>query len=245
MNVGNFMTWKGLCMECKTRKSSGVGLLCSNFLWLRKYFPPCYAVWRGECYRPHPEDPFRVQTSLAIINDKSEHLETDKRLNKFFQIARDGDHLMGIPFEYDMCQFRNVNERDPINGNSKYNYTLLCIRRAILNAFWSRETSTILGNFRRLRRDYFDSADALRIRRPVPIIGTDKVRDRVVMESAIRNLDALQIKGKCQYHLQWNSMRRTPTCYNNAWEAGAGSFEAGAIYSENEKKVYESITDLR
>ena len=35
-------------------------------------------------------------------------------------------------------------------------------------------------------------------------------------------------------------MRRTPTWYNNAWEAGAGSLEEGAIYSANDKNVYES-----
>ena len=37
-----------------------------------------------------------------------------------------------------------------------------------------------------------------------------------------------------------DSMRRTPTWYNNAWEAAAGSLEAGAIYSANGKNVYES-----
>ena len=35
-------------------------------------------------------------------------------------------------------------------------------------------------------------------------------------------------------------MRRTPTWYNNAWETGAGFLEAGAIYSENDKDMYES-----
>ena len=55
---------------------------------------------------------------------------------------------MGIPFECDLCQFRNVNYRDPIHGNSKDNYTLLCIRREILDAFWSLEISMVLGDFR-------------------------------------------------------------------------------------------------
>ena len=108
----------------------------------------------------------RVQTSLATRDDKSEDLEMEERLNKRFRIAIDGDHLMGIPFECDLCQFRNVNERDPIYGNTRDNYTLLCIRRAILDAFWSLENSTVLGNFRRIRRDYFDSVEALIIRRP-------------------------------------------------------------------------------
>ena len=112
---------------------------------------------------------------------ESKDLETEELPNKRFQIARDGDHLMGIFFEYDLCQFININERKPIHGNSKDSYTLLCIRQVILDAFWSRETSMVLGNFRRLRRDYFDSAEALSIRIPVPIIGTDKVRDRVVI----------------------------------------------------------------
>ena len=147
---------------------------------------------------------------------------------------------MGIPFECDLCQFRNVNYRDRIHGNSKDNYTLLCIRRAILDAFWSRDTSTVPGNFRRLRRYYFDSAEALSIRRPVHIINTDKVRDRVGMGCEIETLDASQRKGKWQDQLQWDLMLRTPTWYNNAWEAGAGSLEAGAIYSANERNVYDS-----
>ena len=105
---------------------------------------------------------------------------------------------MGILSECDLCQFRNLNERDPIHGNSKDNYTLLCIRRAILDVFWSRETSTVSGNFRILRREYFDSAEALIIRRPVPIIGNDKVRDRVDMGCAIQTLETSQRKGKWQ-----------------------------------------------
>ena len=157
MDAENFMTWKGPCMDCETPNSSGVGLFYSNLLRLRKRLPPCHAVWCGECYRPHPEYPFQSQTSLAAGDNEIEDLETEELLNKRFRIARDGDHLMGILIECDMCQLRNVNERDPIYGNSKDDYTLLCIRRAILNVFWSRETSTVLGNFSRLRRDYFDS----------------------------------------------------------------------------------------
>ena len=147
---------------------------------------------------------------------------------------------MGIPFECDMCQFINLNERDPIHGNYKDNYTLLCIRQAILDTFWSRETITVLGDYKILRRNYFDSTKALSIRRPVPIIGTNKVRDVVGMGCAIQALDASRRKGKWQDQLQWDSMRRTLTWYNNEWDAGAGSLEAGAIYSEDEKKVYES-----
>ena len=125
MDVRNFMTWKGPCLECKTFKRNGVGLFCSNFLRQRDPFPRCLAVWCGECYTAHPNDPFRVQT--ALDDEESEDLVTEEKLAKRFKVARDGDHLMGVPFECDLYHFRNVNERDPIPGNSKDNMTLLCI----------------------------------------------------------------------------------------------------------------------
>ena len=36
-----------------------------------------------------------------------------------------------------------------------------------MDAFWSQETSTVSGNFRRLRRYYFDSAKLVSIRIPL------------------------------------------------------------------------------
>ena len=114
--------------------------------------------------------------------------------------------MMGAPFECDIYQFLKLNERDPIHDNAKNNYTLLCIRRAILDAFWNQETSTVLGNLRRLRRDYFESVKALSIRSPVIIIGTNEVRDIVGMGYAIQTMDASWIKGKWQDQLQWDLM---------------------------------------
>ena len=46
-----------------------------------------------------------------------------------------------------------------------------------------------LKKFRRLRRDYSDSAEVLSIRRPVLIIGTNKVRDKIGMVFTIQNMD--------------------------------------------------------
>ena len=110
-----------------------------------------------------------------------------------------------------------------------------------MDAFWSQDTRTVSGNGRRLRREYFDLVDVLSIIIPVPIIGTNKVRDRVVVGCVIQNLKDLRRKGKWKDQLQWDSMQRTPTWYNNSWKAGAVSLEAGAIYLENVKKVYNSI----
>ena len=118
---------------------------------------------------------------------------------------------MVILFERDMCQFRNVNESEPIHGKSKYSYTLLYIRREILDAFFNRETSTDSGNFRRLKRDYFGSVEALSIKIPVHIIGTNEFKDKFGIGCTLHNMDASRRKGKWQDQLQWDSMRRTPT----------------------------------
>ena len=99
---------------------------------------------------------------------------------------------MGLLFECDICQFRNVNERDSIHGNSRDNYILLCIMQEILDAFWSQDTGTVSGNFRRLGRDYFEYVEALSIIISVPIIVTNVVRDTVFMGCAIQTLDALR-----------------------------------------------------
>ena len=64
-----------------------------------------------------------------------------------------------------------------------------------MDAFWSQETSTVLGDFRTLRRDYLDSFEVLSIRIPVPIIGTNEVWDVVGMGCALQTLDDLSRKG--------------------------------------------------
>ena len=97
-----------------------------------------------------------------------------------------------------------------------------------------------MGGFRRLRRDYFDSVETLSIRGPVPIIGTNEVKDVVDMGCVLQTLDYLKRKGEWKDRVQWYSMNCTPTWYNNSCELGEESSEAGAIYSANETNVYES-----
>ena len=109
-----------------------------------------------------------------------------------------------------------------------------------MDAFWGLETSTVLGKFGRLRQDYFGSIKVLSIRIPVATIFTSEVRHRVIMVCEIQTLDDLKRRVKRQDQLQWDSMRMTPTWYNNSWEAGVVSSEAGDIYSSNDKKVYTS-----
>ena len=84
------------------------------------------SVWCGDCYRESPTDPFpRLQTVEA--EDESEVLleETDLERHRH---GRNGDHLMGVPFECDLCHFRNMNKRDPVWESPKDMATMEVIR---------------------------------------------------------------------------------------------------------------------
>ena len=73
-------------------------------------------------------------------------LEEDEDEQQRYRHARSGDHLMGAPFECDLCSFRNICGRDPVWEHKKDCFTLTCIRRANLDVFWARESSTVAGN---------------------------------------------------------------------------------------------------
>jgi hypothetical protein len=237
MEVKNLMTWKAPCMECGRPLKNGAGIFCSNFLSDREGFPPCLAAWCGVCYRADPQDPFPVQRVLD--DDEEEDLETEERLAQRFAIGRNGDHLMGIPFECDLCHFRNVSGRDPIPIRPGDSFMLICIRRANLDGMWSRETSTVRGNLNRMRLDYHDAVPFVPIRDLIPPHGSDKVEDRIGMGIAITTLNASLRKGRYADHLQWESMRRTPTWYGNLWEAGS-NYGGLSIFSNQDKKIYET-----
>ena len=70
-----------------------------------------------------------------------------KHKNEFLY-ARDGDHLL-TPFECDLCIFRKLRKDNP-NPKSQADILLMAtIRRANLDAFWSRAADTV--NAHRLR----------------------------------------------------------------------------------------------
>ena len=89
---------------------------------------------------------------------------------------------MGILFKCDLCHFRNLNRFGPCPQNPKDQYTLLVIRQAILDAFWSREQSTVTGNLSRLILNYQSKMNVLSIGKcPLPVLENDEVEDQMGM----------------------------------------------------------------
>jgi len=68
-----------------------------------------------------------------------------------FKRARAGDHLM-VPFECDFCIFIKLKNHLPDPDSPSDQLLMACIRRMNLDAFWSRETSTVNANTRRANK---------------------------------------------------------------------------------------------
>ena len=147
---------------------------------------------------------------------------------------------MGIPFECDLCHFRNLNRRDPEHGDARDDWTLLCIRRAILDAFWSRETSTVRGNLNRLKLDYQSAMSTFSMACPLPTLGSDEVEDKVGMSGALIMLNASLRQGKnVASHLQADSTRKTVSWLNNVY--GASSWASSEMVLSNQDTTFHVV----
>ena len=228
----NFMTWKGSCRVCGRLRSNGAGIFCSNFLLSRGGFRPCMNVWCGGCYRRGVNDHFPIQGPP----EEEDGLEVDPVEAGRYRKGRDGDHLMGIPFECDLCHFRNLTHRDPIWGHPRDENMLTNIRGAVLDASWSRATGTVTANLRRIQLDYRAAESMFDIRDPLPHLGNPELRDRVGMGVAITTLHSSLRPGKYSGHLQYDSMRKTPTWFGNVWRSGV-AYITDTLYAQDAKRV--------
>jgi hypothetical protein len=83
-----------------------------------------------------------------------------------------GDDVL-CPFQCELCHFRNMQRRSPMKGTGVLNdaETIDLIRRANLDAFWSREPTTIGHNFSKVNRVLQIYPELSLDKPPVPRLG--------------------------------------------------------------------------
>ena len=171
------MSWTGHCLECLTIRKRGHGLFYENFLLARGGYPPYNSVWCGKCYKELINDHFPRLDG----NQNGSDLEVDLAYTQNrYQCGRDGDHLMGVPFECDLCSFRNVVGCDPVITDGRDEFTLTAIRRVLLDVMWAQEPDTVASNRSRSKRDYnMTAVDNLSLdyHTILPILGNPTVGD--------------------------------------------------------------------
>jgi hypothetical protein len=158
-----------------------------------------------------------------------------------FKEARAGDHLM-VPFQCERCHFRNVMGRDPSTATGTDLELMDTMRRANLDAFWSRETSTIGSNLREAIRM---EKTAKRYGMPciTPTLGPWPLEDSLGMAVGVAVLDRSLDKGVYEDTVQWDTFRRTMSAVTNISQAAVGGLEDSVgAYERNRMFISGSVT---
>ena len=181
-----------------------------------------------------------MQTTL---DDEEEGVErgfevTDETKDNFMH-GRDGDHVMGVCFQCDVCQFRNTVGRDVCWVSKKDLTKLRYIRRASLDVMWSRESGTVRSNWNRMTRDVREASEVMTMGHIFPKMGDEEMEDKCGMEFATIMLHASLRPGKYAEHLQFQTARKTVSWAMNAWSAISRG-EDGTLFASDEKTMFSS-----
>jgi hypothetical protein len=116
--------------KCQRFLQAGGGIFCANYFAKQGTFG---------CFTPLGARQFPIKQKLDDDGKIMEDDDDDLR----FKCSRPGDHLM-IPFQCEVCHFRNIMQRDPNRRSASDLEIMDLMRRADLDAFWSRKISTAL-----------------------------------------------------------------------------------------------------
>jgi hypothetical protein len=133
-----------------------------------------------------------------------------------FRTARSGDHLI-LPFQCDQCHYCNIKGREADPEHVLADQTMMmCIPRANLDAFWSREKTSVDAN-RQEGEKFVKIASLLGIDNPFGGVqrGLFPVADTFRMLAAVALLLRSLDTGKNAPTIQFNTMRKLRTFCNN------------------------------
>ena len=162
-----------------------------------------------------------------------------------FHTARDGDDLM-VAFECDTCVFSKLYKRLPEkNGDPRDLFAMACIRRVILDAFWSRARSTVTSNANLMRSmvklstERFGWIEGSLVHDPGPLPSYDHCGYQVAMQMVASSLD----KGRYSAtHKQWDTIRRIRSTYSNQFKASALANAHPLSLSDNKGSSFQRLT---
>ena len=158
-----------------------------------------------------------------------------------FEWARNGDHLM-VPFQCELCHFRNVYGREPKKENLKDKELFRFARRANLDAFWSREPSTVGKNLSELKR-MRKTEERFGFASSTPPLGPFPVEDTLGMKAALMVLDRSLDPGLYSQHVQWATFRKSMSALTNISQAGvSGLGDSVGAYQRNKLWITSSIS---
>jgi hypothetical protein len=150
------------------------------------------------------------------VNDGGPAVLVDVEDEGRFTCARDGDYLQ-TRFQCERCHFRNIQGRDPRQGERGDDLLLKCIRRASLDAFWSLEESTVHGS-RGFIRAALQKADMIHGDAIFPALGPLPLKDVDGMGAAAIQLLKTLDPGINESLVQFSTAIGIKTALGALWE---------------------------
>lgn len=205
---------------------------CANSSHWRGLWPPCKGTWCNGCYKIEDDGRFPIRKP----KDEEGYVLANAKDERRFLFGREGDHLV-TTFQCDLCHFRNIHQRSPREDGSD-DVVMNFIRRANLDALWSREVGTVKNT----QREYLKikiKADILGIPSEgiFPEMGPHPLEDKQGMALAVimllRSLDA----GKNEPTIQFSTTQKMKTAYANVWRSSLKGGD-GAVISRDTVKLF-------
>ena len=182
-------------------------------------------MWCGSCYSSAETPTFHVadEENLYMADGDDDRLTSGWKpragdRNKF-SVARDGDDLM-ISFECDFCVFEKITSRVVSPDSDRDVHLMGCIRRVILDAFWSRSRHTVTGNACRFR-EMISLSESLGFEAPYDPPGPLPAFDHCGYKVAVLMVAKSLVPGRHSgSHSQWDTIRKFKSTHSNQSRSG-------------------------
>lgn len=144
-----------------------------------------------------------------------------------FLVARAGDHLV-CPFECDYCSFFRIKGHIPNPDNERDSDLLVYIRRANLDAFWSRRPATIRG-LSALFEEQAGVGERFGFQMFKPLGPFGRKYD-AGMRAAVGILVRSQRPGKHEETMKFASVRKARALHTDMYNASAEAVENAMVW---------------
>jgi hypothetical protein len=166
----------------------------------------------------------------------------NKRKRNDFKMARKGDDLL-VQFECDWCVFGKLRKKAPDPTRQKDILLMACIRRANLDAFWSRAGSTANSQASLIRKG-ISLSDEVGLdppyHEPGPLPTFDHCGYGVAIQMLMKSREAGRYHNS---HQQWDTIRRMSVGYNNQVRASGVANSSTWSVGEANGKQYSRICE--
>jgi hypothetical protein len=207
----------------------------------------CQRMWCGRCYTSNPNHEFHVSDPEKLFSEEGDedrlkagwtHKDGDR--NRYSN-ARDGDDLL-VCFECDFCVFGKLKSRLPMADSSEDDFLMACIRRVILDAFWSRARSTVNANTSRARemvRMSHDLGFNPPFEEPGPLPSHDHVGYRLAILMVAKSVKSGR---HSETHVQWDTIRKFKSTHSNQSRSAKRANQSSLSLANYKGSNYDRIS---